>query len=171
MKLNLKKAQIETLLGAMVVIADTEKLYFLAFHDQKNIEKKVALLEKEYDCIITTGATLITKNIAAEIKQYFSGKNIVFKTPLHFVGSVFQKKVWEALQKIPEGKTQSYLEVAAAIKKPTAFRAVANANGSNPLSIVVPCHRVIHANGALGGYAGGIERKKWLLAHEKNRKV
>ena len=81
--------------------------------------------------------------------------------------SSFQKKVWSVLQNIPLGRTRSYLNIAQSIKKPTAYRAVANANGANQFAIIIPCHRVINANGALGGYAGGISRKQWLIDHEK----
>lgn len=79
------------------------------------------------------------------------------------IGSAFQKKVWQELKKIPLGETRSYLEIAKAINVPTACRAVARANGANQLAIVVPCHRVINSNGELGGYAGGVLRKQWLL--------
>ena len=83
------------------------------------------------------------------------------------MGSDFQKSVWAALRKIPPGETRSYLDTAKAVGKPTAFRAVANANGANQLAIIIPCHRVINNNGELGGYGGGISRKQWLIDHEK----
>ena len=86
---------------------------------------------------------------------------------MKLIGSDFQKNVWRALQKIHHGKTHSYLRIAEKIKKPTAFRAVANANGANQLALIIPCNRVINANGDLGGYGGGISRKQWLIKHEK----
>ena len=100
-------------------------------------------------------------------RAYFEGKRQDFKTPLFLLGSPFQKRVWEELMKISPGKTRSYAEIAMAIGKPTAYRAVANANGANQLAIVIPCHRVINSNGELGGYGGGIARKKWLIDLEK----
>ena len=98
---------------------------------------------------------------------YFDGKLTEFKTPLFFLGSPFQQQVWETLQKIPSGETRSYLEIAKAIEKPLACRAVARANGANQLAIVVPCHRVINTNGDWGGYGGGLARKKWLKKKKK----
>lgn len=95
-------------------------------------------------------------------------KKRVFEAPLHLIGAHFQKKVWDALRKIPAGETRSYADIAESINKPTAYRAVAQANGTNQLAIIVPCHRAINANGDLGGYGGGITRKQRLLAHEKN---
>ena len=85
------------------------------------------------------------------------------------MGSPFQKIVWEELMRITFGETRSYGDQAAAMGKPTAYRAVANANGANQLAIIIPCHRIINTNGELGGYGGGISRKKWLINHEKQK--
>jgi methylated-DNA-[protein]-cysteine S-methyltransferase len=101
-----------------------------------------------------------------QLAQYFSGKRREFDLPLHASGSPFQQRVWAALREIPYGETWSYGHTAEAIGAPTASRAVGLANGQNPISIVVPCHRVIGANGSLTGYGGGIEAKRWLLSHE-----
>ena len=101
-----------------------------------------------------------------QLSEYFAGKRIQFDLPLQPDGTEFQKKVWQALRDIPFGKTRSYLAVARAVGSPDASRAVGAANGKNPLSIVVPCHRVIGSNGSLTGYGGGLPRKKWLLDHE-----
>lgn len=102
-----------------------------------------------------------------ELDSYFAGILKQFKTPLALIGTPFQLKVWAAVQEIPYGQTRSYAEIACAIGRPKAVRAVANAISANPIWIMVPCHRVIRSSGGLGGYAGGIERKKWLLAHER----
>ncbi len=102
---------------------------------------------------------------------YFKGKLREFNTPIHLMGTSFQAQVWNQLLKIPYGETRSYLEQAKAIKKETAYRAVANANGANQLAIIIPCHRIINNNGKLGGYGGGTEKKKWLLEHEKKSKL
>jgi methylated-DNA-[protein]-cysteine S-methyltransferase len=101
-----------------------------------------------------------------QLSEYFAGKRTQFDLPLRADGTEFQKKVWRALRKIPFGKTKSYLDLARAIGSPDASRAVGAANGKNPLSIVVPCHRVVGANGALTGFAGGVETKATLLALE-----
>ena len=111
-----------------------------------------------------------TEQIEKELRDYFSGKNLNFQTPIFLLGSDFQKTVWNALQTIPIGQTQSYLEVAKKIGNDKAFRAVANANGANQLALIIPCHRVINANGELGGYGGKKKKKAWLLAHEKHHK-
>jgi methylated-DNA-[protein]-cysteine S-methyltransferase len=104
-----------------------------------------------------------------QISEYFAGERIRFDLPLQLDGTEFQKKVWQALREIPFGKTKSYQDLARAVGSPEASRAVGAANGKNPLSIVVPCHRVVAANGALTGFAGGLETKAALLAlEEKN---
>lgn len=102
----------------------------------------------------------------AQLKDYFAGERRTFSLRLRHQGTAFQQQVWRALQTIPFGETRSYQNVAQLIDKPKACRAVGNANHHNPYPIVVPCHRVIGTSGLLSGYNGGIERKKWLLAHE-----
>lgn len=103
-----------------------------------------------------------------ELHEYFAGKRSVFSVKLLRQGTPFQKKVWEALEKIPYGKTCSYEDIAVAVGNRKAVRAVGLANGKNPHWVVVPCHRVIGKNKKLVGYAGGLDRKKWLLDHEKS---
>lgn len=103
-----------------------------------------------------------------QLSAYFAGRLTEFDLPLQLRGTPFQQRVWEALQTIPYGTVLSYGELANKIGQPNASRAVGLANGRNPVSIVVPCHRVIGANGKLTGYGGGIERKQWLLNHERD---
>ena len=110
------------------------------------------------------------KEAAEQFQQYFNGNRTVFNLKLDPSGTHFQKKVWNALLEIPFGKTISYLELSKQLGDVKAIRAVASANGKNPLWIVVPCHRVIGTNGDLTGYAGGLHRKKWLLEHESPAK-
>ncbi|QLG45185.1 methylated-DNA--[protein]-cysteine S-methyltransferase [Costertonia aggregata] len=105
-----------------------------------------------------------------QLNEYFEGKRETFQLELHPQGTDFQKRVWRALREIPYGKTVSYLELSKTLGDVKAIRAVAAANGKNPLWIVVPCHRVIGSDGSLTGYAGGLHRKKWLLAHESPAK-
>lgn len=165
--LILKAAWIDTKLGPMIAIADDAGLYLLEFADRRGLEREIERLRKRMKAAIIPGEASIIKKIEKELMDYFDGKNADFKTPLKLMGSDFQKNVWGALQKIPPSETRSYLDIANTIKKPTAFRAVANANGANQLAIIIPCHRVINANGDLGGYGGGISRKQWLIEHEK----
>ena len=106
------------------------------------------------------------KDAVNQFREYFEGKRQDFDLKLNPSGTEFQQKVWKALLEIPYGKTVSYMELSKRLGDPKAIRAVAAANGKNPLWIVVPCHRVIGSNGDLVGYAGGLHRKKWLLEHE-----
>jgi methylated-DNA-[protein]-cysteine S-methyltransferase len=101
-----------------------------------------------------------------QLREYFAGKRCEFDLPLRLVGTEFQQRVWRALREIRYGETWSYGQLAKRIGNPNASRAVGLANGRNPISILVPCHRVIGADGSLTGYGGGLERKRWLLAHE-----
>jgi methylated-DNA-[protein]-cysteine S-methyltransferase len=107
--------------------------------------------------------------VIAQLTEYFSGQRTVFDLPLAFTGTPFQTTVWRALLEIPYGQTVSYGELAARIGKPSASRAVGLANGRNPISIIVPCHRVVGSSGSLTGYGGGLARKQWLLALEQRR--
>ena len=104
----------------------------------------------------------------AELEAYFAGKLQDFTTPIKLNGTDFRKRVWTALMTIPYGQTISYKELAQRIGQPKAMRAVGGANNHNPISIIVPCHRVVGANGALVGYGGGLDNKRFLLEHEKN---
>jgi len=103
----------------------------------------------------------------AQLKEYFAGDRQVFDLPLSPTGTEFQSTVWKSLTDIKFGSTVSYSEQATSLGRASAVRAVASANGRNPISIVIPCHRVIAASGGLGGFAGGLDAKRWLLAHER----
>ena len=116
--------------------------------------------------IIVWAATELANYFAGHFTGNLTGQGRTFSVPLAARGTPFQLLVWQALRSIPYGQTWSYQDLAEAIGRPTAARAVGMANGKNPLSIVVPCHRVIGKNGRLTGYAGGVERKAWLLEHE-----
>lgn len=154
-------------LGPMLAIADEKHLYLLEFVGRRGLEREIERLRIKTKSAIIPGYTAPIASIEKELHAYFAGKLKVFKTPLFLLGSPFQKLAWEALMKIPYGETRSYAEQAVAIGKPSAYRAVANANGANQIAIVIPCHRIINSNGDLGGYGGGIAHKKWLIQHEK----
>lgn len=115
--------------------------------------------------------TPLIKEAAKQLKEYFEGKRQAFYLPLSPKGTTFQKNVWKVLETIPYGKTWSYKQVAEKVNSPKAYRAVGMANNKNPISIVIPCHRVIGANGKLVGYGGGLEIKEYLLNMEKNRSI
>lgn len=169
------KKNIKSPLGDMIACASEDGVCFMDFVDRKNFEKLfysmvnrldgeiIELLNKEskkpYDIII---------RLEKELNEYFSGKRKEFTVPLIKTGTEFQNKVWDELIRIPYGKTISYKEEAERINQKNAFRAVANANGKNKLSIIIPCHRVIANNGKLSGYGGGIDKKEFLISLEKN---
>jgi methylated-DNA-[protein]-cysteine S-methyltransferase len=106
------------------------------------------------------------RQVVRQLSAYFAGELTEFDLPLTMIGTDFQRSVWAELQKIPYGETRSYGDLAAYVGNPKACRAVGLANGRNPIGIIVPCHRVIGANGTLTGYGGGLDRKAWLLDHE-----
>ncbi len=110
--------------------------------------------------------SMMVQKALSQITEYFRGERIVFDLPLKFHGTDFQKLVWRALLDVPFGQTASYGDIARAIGNPKAVRAVGGANAKNPISIVVPCHRIIGSDGSMTGYGGGLWRKEWLLAHE-----
>jgi methylated-DNA-[protein]-cysteine S-methyltransferase len=107
--------------------------------------------------------------VAAQLREYFAGERTSFEVPLALEGSPFERRVWQALQEIPYGQTISYGELARGIGQPSAARAVGLANGRNPIGVIVPCHRVIGADGSLTGYGGGVERKRLLLELESGQ--
>mgnify|MGYP006165675905 CR=1 FL=1 len=122
--------------------------------------------------VATTGEpSALTQLAATQLQAYFAGTLQQFTLPLAATGTVFQQHVWQALCQVPFGTTCSYSDIARSVSNVKAVRAVGAANGRNPIAIVVPCHRVIGANGTLTGYAGGLERKAWLLKHEQRQKA
>jgi len=163
----LKASWIDTRLGPMIAIGDESALYLLEFVDRRGLEREVERLRQRTKSAIIPGVTEPIQSIESELTRYFDGKLTEFKTPVTVLGSPFQKSVWEQLMKISPGETRSYSDIAAVLGKPSAYRAVAQANGANQLAIMIPCHRVINSNGDLGGYGGGLTRKNWLLHHEK----
>lgn len=106
------------------------------------------------------------KEVVSQLTEYFNKDRTQFNLKLNPEGTIFQKKVWNKLQEIPFGRTASYQDMANKLGDPKVIRAAASANGKNPIAIIIPCHRVIGSDGSLTGYAGGLPRKKWLLAHE-----
>lgn len=158
-------------LGPLFTVCDEQHLYMLEFTTRKNIERGFEKLRKVYKRAVIPGRTAITDQIEAELKAYFNGSLTDFNTPLSPTGTAFQNQVWKALQDIPYGESCAYSDLAVAIGNEKAVRAVASSNANNGLALIIPCHRVIAKGGGLGGYAGGLEKKRWLLAHEKRHKI
>lgn len=166
---TLYTARLNTPLGQMTTVADDHAIYMLTFTDSLDLAKNLQKLSVKTNTQILEGRSKPIELLEEELKQYFNGTLSQFSTPINLFGTPFQQRVWHTLKNIPTGQTHSYAKVAKTIGKPTAFRAVALANSKNPLAILVPCHRVINKNGKLGGYSCGIERKRWLLDHEKKK--
>ncbi len=165
----LTAAWIDTKLGPMIGIADEKALFLLEFVDRRGLELEVKRLREKTKSAIIPGTTGPLQSIEKELQAFFKGELTIFKTPVHLLGTPFQKRVWQELLSIPYGVTRSYTDIATSIGNSSAVRAVARANGSNQLAIIIPCHRVIRVNGDLAGYAGGLSRKKWLIEHESKR--
>jgi methylated-DNA-[protein]-cysteine S-methyltransferase len=133
-----------------------------------SIDKRIC---ERLDAYYEDGETDVTQNARQQLEEYFSGKRKNFDVPLLMVGTSFQKKVWNELQKIPFGHSESYLELSRKIGDEKAIRSVAAANGANAISIMIPCHRIIGSDGKLTGYAGGLEVKRKLLQLEMKKQV
>ena len=146
----------DTAIGKVTIAADGTSVTALAFGEQKGLAEP--------------GRTELTDRAAAQLLEYLAGKRRDFTVPLAPEGTVFQKRVWNALAAIPYGETRSYGQIAAAVGSPRAFRAVGLANNRNPIAVLIPCHRVIGADGGLVGYGGGLDLKRRLLALEQEHK-
>ncbi|SDD53748.1 methylated-DNA--[protein]-cysteine S-methyltransferase [Aquimonas voraii] len=144
-------------IGRLTVAASATALHAIEFEHNRHAQPRAHWV---------SGETPLLRHAADQLHEYFAGRRRRFELPLAPQGTEFQRAAWQALAAIPFGETRSYAQQAAALGKPAATRAVGAANGRNPLPIVLPCHRVIGANGALTGFGGGIEIKRWLLAHE-----
>ncbi len=160
--------RIETPLGLMYAAAVKEGICMLEFADRKSLEKEFSDLAKAFNATVMIGENPHFKTLEKELEHYFEGKLKQFTVPLSPVGTDFQKSVWKILQEIPYGEIWSYKKQAEKLGDVKKVRAVANANGLNKISIIIPCHRVIGSNGTLTGYGGGIWRKQKLLELEKS---
>ena len=159
---------ITTPLGKMFVASTNKGICMLTFYNEKSIQKQMDKLKKFFDADIMSAHNPHFDTLKKELNEYFEGSRENFEVPLQLLGTPFQISVWKILQAIPYGNTISYQEQAVLINNPKAVRAVASANANNLIAIVIPCHRVIGKNGKLTGYAGGIDKKEFLLNLEKN---
>jgi AraC family transcriptional regulator, regulatory protein of adaptative response / methylated-DNA-[protein]-cysteine methyltransferase len=162
-------SRVLTPLGPMLLGSTDEHVCLLEFTDRRMLETQLQRLSRRLGCAFVPGSTAAGSQLERELAAYFAGTLRAFEVPLRPAGTDFQKRVWQELTSIPYGETRSYGEQARLLGVPNAVRAVARANGDNPIAIVVPCHRVIGADGRLTGYGGGLWRKRWLLDQEGER--
>jgi len=162
----LHRQLLTTLLGPMLAIADAKHLLLLEFTNRKDIDGQLAILRQINPQPINDSTNPILELTQKQLNAYSSGTLTEFSIPVKIKGSPFQEAVWRGLTKIKYGETVSYQELGKRIGRPNASRAIGSANGRNRIAIVIPCHRVIRADGSSGGYAGGPEHKQWLLDHE-----
>ena len=154
---------IETPVGLLIAGATDDAVVQLEFCDLRTMESRLQRVCRRFTSAVVLGSNDGVKELQAQLKQYFARQRREFQLPLHYPGTAFQEKVWATLLQIPYGQTWSYLDMAKRIGDVKATRAVGTANGTNPIAIVIPCHRVINASGELGGYGGGLWRKRILL--------
>lgn len=158
---------VSTPLGDMISICDASHLHLLEFFERKALPREITRLTAVAKGRIGIGRTQVSDQIRTELAAFFAGKLPVFETPIAYHGSEFTRTVWDALRKIPAGHTQTYSNIARKLGRPAAVRAVARANGANQIAIVIPCHRVLGADGSLTGYGGGLWRKQKLIEIER----
>ncbi|HWP41112.1 MAG TPA: methylated-DNA--[protein]-cysteine S-methyltransferase [Tepidisphaeraceae bacterium] len=170
----LTAAWIDTPLGTMLAVTHDQGIVMLEFADgSAAVERSVLRVRRAFSGARGRLATIVPaehphlQTLASELREYFAAGRQSFSVPLCPRGTSFQQRAWNYLRSIPYAQTRSYRDQAAAIGAPAAVRAVGRANGANPIAILIPCHRVIAADGSLGGYGGGLARKQWLLAHER----
>lgn len=153
-----------TPVGTLILGAAAGALTLCDWEDSCHIEKHIAAAQISDNC------AGFLEQAKKQIEEYFAGERKAFTLPLTPAGTPFQRQIWSALSQVGYGKTLSYAQIASHIGRPEAVRAVANAIGANPISIFIPCHRVLGSDGTLTGYAGGIHAKKYLLELESSRK-
>ena len=163
----LKADWFDTPLGAMIAVSDRSHLHLLEFTNRKALPTELKKLWQGAKGNLGLGRFEPTDSIETELQAYFAGQSASFETPLAMHGSAFTKEVWHALMHIPAGETRSYGQLAEELGKPQSVRAVARANGANQIAIVIPCHRVLGADGSLTGYGGGLWRKQKLIELEQ----
>lgn len=164
--LQLSSIEADHAIGPILIVLDGEKLVALDFDSPEGRLRQI--LQPRYGRDLSFEETVCLTHIASAIHAYLDGAlDALDSIPVEPGGTSFQRQVWMALRAIPAGTTLSYGELAARLDRPNAHRAVGSANALNPVSIVIPCHRLVGSNGALTGYGGGMERKRWLIDHER----
>ena len=160
-------AWFESPVGPLIAAATAEAVCLLEFSDAARLDSRIETLCRRHGT--RAASTPVLDELRRELDEYFKGRRREFSAPLVYPGTPFQERVWSALREIRYGETWSYLDVARRIGDLKATRAVGSANGENPIAIVIPCHRVVNANGDLGGYGGGLWRKRILLDLERGQ--
>lgn len=163
----IKTTTISTPLGEMIAAAAPEGICLLEFSEGNDMQDTYSELSELFGSEIKKGVNWNLWKLKRQLNDYFRGKRKDFTLPLAARGTDFQEECWNMLRRIPYGSTISYQKQADSLNNPEAVRAVAQANSSNRIAIVIPCHRVIGSDGSLVGYSGGLKRKKWLIDHEK----
>lgn len=165
-ELQLERIALPAPIGQVLLVSDGRKLVGLEFDEPE--KRLLKLLHTRFGAALVLRETTGLTPFSAAVQNYFAGDlHALDKLPVDAGGTAFQQRVWAALCQIPVGTTRTYGQIATMIASPTAARAVGLANALNPVSLAIPCHRLIGSTGALTGYGGGIERKRWLLEHER----
>jgi len=159
----------ESPIGEMYIVATSKGICLLEFDIRVDWNEELEFLKNHFDASLSSGENRHTLELKRQLREYFLGKRKIFSVPLIFVGTDFQIKVWQALKTVPYGTTRTYKEQAISFGDVKAIRAIARANALNKLAIIIPCHRIIGTDGKLTGYAGGIERKRFLLNLERGK--
>lgn len=157
--------------GPLLLGVQEQSLRFIYFSQPERLMEQLLRMQQQLKKPLRAAPHRLLEQAEEELSEYFAGNRQEFTVPLKAIGTPFQEKVWQALRQIPYGSTWSYEQLANQIGQPTASRAVGLANGANPISIIIPCHRVINKDGQLGGYGGGMWRKEWLLKFEQQRNL
>lgn len=165
----IRLAWLETSIGPLLAGATGDAVCLLEFPDRRMIEAQLETLRRRFRRPLAPGGSPLLDRLRDQLDEYLAGRRTEFDLPLDHPGSPFQRRVWDALRRIPYGETRTYAQLAAAIGAPGAARAVGNANGANRIAVIIPCHRVVAADGGLGGYGGGLWRKRRLLEIEGAR--
>ncbi|MFT8883905.1 MAG: methylated-DNA--[protein]-cysteine S-methyltransferase [Liquorilactobacillus hordei] len=159
---------IDTPIGKMISISDDRYLYLLQFTDSKKLSLRIQQVRALYKADLIEKSTSTFLTLKKQLTAYFQKEITTFSIPLFLNGTPFQKQVWNILQTTHSGELLTYKKIAELLGSSGKSQAVGNANGANKIAIIIPCHRVINANDSLGGYAGGVERKRFLLGLESN---
>lgn len=166
----IRVAWMDTPFGPMIAGSTAEGICLLEFTDRRMLEAQFSTLQRRFDLPLVPGDSVWLRRLRVELSEYFAAERKAFSVPLVYPGTPFEKQVWGELLRIPYGETRSYEQLARSLGNGTAQRAVGRANGMNRIAIVIPCHRVINKDGQLGGYGGGLWRKRILLDLERSGK-
>jgi AraC family transcriptional regulator of adaptative response/methylated-DNA-[protein]-cysteine methyltransferase len=160
---TLSVARLGSPLGPLVAGATAEGVCLLEFTDERRHERQLETVARRFGAAVVPGSSPHLDRLRSELEEYFAARRRTFTVPLRVAGTEFEERVWAELRRIAYGETRSYEDLALAVGRPGAQRAVGTANGRNRISIVIPCHRVVNKSGRLGGYGGGLWRKQALL--------